>query len=201
MKTNTAKQRRREQKENKRKHILAVPVPDAAMPLPNTEKDREIQVITAVHGDDLILLTGSAEALEEHRSAPSLILTASDLKLIDVPEHARESVRAFLAPFLQYVPVREAECLIVAKLLMQIANSPRVEYIEGVWSHRRMPAPVPHAWNTVDGHLVDLIVEYKDARINRWCAESGEEWPYDWPLQWQRTPLKSYSTGGLGTLI
>src|SRR5258705_7025322 len=64
------------------------------------------------------------------------ILDAKDLKLPDVPEHAREEVRAFLAPFLKNIPVKNYDCWNIAQKLMLAANSPRVCYVEGVWTRK-----------------------------------------------------------------
>jgi hypothetical protein len=125
-----------------------------------------------------------------------IILTASELRLMDVSDHARESVRAFLAPLLPHILIGEGECVITSRLLIQMAKSPRVEYIEGVWSHPRRPTPMRHAWNTVDGHLVDLTEEYKFALVDRWCARTGEEWLEDdaWNgPRFQRKPSNAYT--------
>jgi hypothetical protein len=158
VKTNTAKQRKRIQKDqNKRQRLRPIDFSGVG--------------------------TGWGE---------QIILIASDLKLVDVPEHAREGVRSFLAPFLTRIPIMGGECSVAARLLVQTANSHRVQYVEGVWSNRRMPAPVRHAWNVVDGHIVDLSMEYKLALIDRWCAREGKEWPDELP-HWQRTPSKVYT--------
>src|SRR5258708_4847904 len=57
--------------------------------------------------------------------AQSYILDAKDLNLPDVPEHAREDIRAFLAPFLKNIPVQDNDCWNIAQKFMLAANSPR----------------------------------------------------------------------------
>ncbi len=130
----------------------------------------------------------------------SFILSPADLKLPDVPKHARESVRAFLAPFLPGLPVKDGECWLLAQMLMTLANSPRVAYVEGVWTskshqdqHRlgqcdcddygKKMFGAPHAWNTVDGHLVDLSVENK-------FRVSEPEYPLD---NWLHEPHRVFT--------
>ncbi|SRR5260221_1744244 len=129
------------------------------------------------------------------------ILDARDLKLPDVPEDARDGVRPFLAPLLKHVPVENNDCWNIAQKLMLAANSPRVSYVEGVWERQQhhdehargecscedyQSAGATHAWNTVDGHLVDLSVENK---FRGWTPEQAESWPLDWLHE----PLKTYT--------
>jgi len=129
------------------------------------------------------------------------ILSPDELKLPDVPEQAREDVRAFLAPLLQHVPVKNGDCWNIAQTLMLAANTPRVGYVEGVWTnpehhreHERNECDCecyskekmfgsPHAWNTVDGYLVDLSVENK---FRGW----NPEWPLD---DWWHEPLQKHT--------
>src|SRR5258708_8538155 len=106
--------------------------------------------------------------------AQTYILNAKDLKLPDVPEHAREEVREFVAPFVKNVPVKDNDCWNIAQKFMVAANSPRVCYVEGCWTHKAhydkhvrgecdcpeyARAASPHAYNLVDGYLVDLNIE------------------------------------------
>src|SRR6266404_5644602 len=112
--------------------------------------------------------------------AQSYILDAKDLKLLDVPEHAREDIRRFLAPLLKDVPVKDHECWGNAQKLVLAANSPRVSYVEGTLGMWRALGPTleeaPHAWNLVDGHVVDLSVENKFQRWkSRWFNDSIRE--------------------------
>jgi hypothetical protein len=132
------------------------------------------------------------------------VLSATDLKLPDVPEHARESVSQFLAPFLPSVPVKNSDCWGIAQRLMTLANNPRVDYVEGVWTskshqdeHRlgqcdcdaygKSMFGAPHAWNIVDGYLVDLSVENK---FRAWKPEYAKFDPLD---NWLHESVKKYS--------
>jgi len=143
------------------------------------------------------------QRLKEDVNRP-YILTAADLKLPEVPDHARESVRAFLAPFLPSIPVKNGDCWNLARKLMKAANSPRVNYVEGVWTSKRHQDDhrlhqcdcddyekasfgAPHAWNTVDDYLVDLSVENK---FRAWKPEYAEFDPLD---GWWHEPLREYS--------
>ena len=144
-------------------------------------------------------VAASASALSPD---PAVFLTSDKLLLPDVPEHARESVRAFLSPFVSSIPLKNGDCWNIAQRMMLAANSPRVGYVEGVWSrpehdaeHQRGECDceeyqkiqgAPHAWNTVDGFLVDLVVEFK---FIGWTQED-EYWS---PDDWWHEPLKAYS--------
>jgi hypothetical protein len=136
-------------------------------------------------------------------------VTAADLRLPDVPAHARQQVRDFLAPYLGNIHVKNGDCWRVAQQLMKTANNPRVGYVEGVWTneqhylcHQRQRneeecgceqysdgrAGAPHAWNTVDGYLVDLSAELK---LRNWTPEWVK---YNEPLDvWKHESLKEYS--------
>jgi len=128
------------------------------------------------------------------------ILDAKDLKLLDVPEHAREEIRQFLAGFIKNVPVKDNDCWNIAQKFFLAANSPRVCYVEGAWTHKAhrdkhlrqecncneytgdATDAAPHAYNTVDGHIVDLNTE-------RWTPEEDE-----WLLNdWWHEPFKIYT--------
>ena len=98
---------------------------------------------------------------------------AAELKLPEVPEHARYGVRSFLSGLLGNIPVENGNCWQVAQQLMLVANSPRVAYVEGCWGHQGhyiehlrgecscAVVAAPHGWNLVDGHVVDLMAELK----------------------------------------
>jgi hypothetical protein len=153
-----------------------------------------LQEVEVVQGDEIREIVARCCRTTLHLSQ-KIVLTASHLKLIDVPDHARENVRAFLAPFLQSILIGEGECEYTSRLLTQTAKSPRVEYIEGVWSNSRMLAPASHFWNTVDGYVVDLTEEYKLACLERWCAEHEEEKERvdSREVKWLRTPSNAYT--------
>jgi hypothetical protein len=132
-------------------------------------------------------------------------LIASELLLPDVPEHARASVREFLAPFVSSNRVDNGDCWRIAQECMAKADSPRVGYVEGVWArythhieHQTgacdcdmdMSVGVPHAWNTVDGYLVDLVVEFK---MQGWTPEWGgtiDEWKHESLKEYQLDEFK-----------
>lgn len=101
----------------------------------------------------------------------------TDLQLPYVPEHARDEVRNFLAPFVYKVRVRAGDCWWVAQRLTHLADSPRVRYVEGVWTRRyeleEKDPPVPHAWVTVDGYPVCLVGEFYN-----WQSEDND-WVYE----------------------
>jgi hypothetical protein len=118
---------------------------------------------------------------------------AADLQLPDVPERDREAVRQFLSPVLQQIRhrIKGGDCYMTAKALMFTADDPRVQYVEGVWTRDKASGyyigedeervPTPHAWNLVDGHLVDLVAEYY------FWNSGGEDHP------WIHEPLKAYT--------
>lgn len=115
-------------------------------------------------------------------------LKPADLSLLDVPSEQRESVREFLTLFLPKFKLAAGDCWRVAQDFMQTANSARVEYVEGVWTRAKNNewvsddgAPVPHAWNLVDGHLVDLVAEFYHWR----------SWGEDAP--WNHEPFKIFT--------
>lgn len=124
----------------------------------------------------------------------SSYLTSTDLLLPDVPESKRQGIRDFLAPFLASVPVKTGDCWNVAQMLMMAASSDRVEYVEGVYDaidddgHIRVcmcsecDEPPAHGWNTVDGHIVDLTLEFRwstEPTLNRnWVHEAFKA--YSW---------------------
>jgi len=97
---------------------------------------------------------------------------ARQLKLLHVPEEARRNVRKRLQPWLAVlthaagshpIGVRAGHCWEIAQGLAMTAKDEGVKYIEGVWHVPRCIdhgcIPLPHAWNLVDGHLVDLVEE------------------------------------------
>jgi hypothetical protein len=118
-------------------------------------------------------------------------LSAAKLKLPDVPRRERKEVRKFLAPLLGNLSIKVGECWNNSQQLMSVANSPRVGYVEGVyeangsrcvcWCEHEFK-PIPHGWNTVDGHLVDLTLEF------RWATEPT------FNKNWLHEPFKSYSS-------
>jgi hypothetical protein len=141
------------------------------------------------------------------------VLSPADLKLPDVPDHARESVREFLALLVPKIPVKNGDCWRIAQQLFALANSPRVGYVEGVWTKKthqdehRLGLCVdadcdyeeqlfgaPHAWNTVDGHLVDLSVENK---FRDWTPEDAEWYPLD---NWWHETLRVYTSDDIAAL-
>jgi hypothetical protein len=110
---------------------------------------------------------------------------AHELQLPHVPEHARESVREFLSTFVHKVRVRAGDCWWVAQTFAHYADSPRVRYVEGVWTRGagnsyfdpkdpNDTVGAPHAWNLVDGYPVCLVAEFY-----RWRNEDApchEHW-------------------------
>lgn len=130
----------------------------------------------------------SADRASAH--AVSKFLSRADLLLPDVPESERQGIRDFLAPFLTSVPIKTGDCWNVAQTLMMAVGDPRVAYVEGVYEalvkgHVELcpcgcgfPA---HAWNLVDGHIVDLTLEF------RWSTEPTLN------RNWAHEPFKEYS--------
>lgn len=90
----------------------------------------------------------------------SSVLNADKLLLPNVPEHARSQIRDFLRPILGAVLVSSGECWRVAQRLMVVANSSRVQYVEGMYVAVLRDDPCAHGWNTIDGHIVDLMQEF-----------------------------------------
>jgi hypothetical protein len=109
----------------------------------------------------------------------------SDLTLPDVPAGERAEVRKILS-WLGKFPVRGGTCWQTAKAVTLLSHDPRVEYVEGVsWNVKQVGAgyaplfqhdgecpsdicmcqPLPHAWNLVNGHVVDLLAEFSNWRF------------------------------------
>ena len=112
---------------------------------------------------------------------------ADHIQMPDVPARARASVLDCITPYLQDIRLEGGQCFRIAQQLVLAANSSRVKYVEGGWS--RAPRNkygesenesasasesesesesekiyndetlVYHAWNLVDGHIVDLTAE------------------------------------------
>jgi hypothetical protein len=164
---------------------------DLSRSIPVQQDDPFLAAIPAPPPDPWAVVSTSAQP------AQTYILDAKDLKLPDVPDHAREEIREFLAPLLKDVPVRDNDCWSIAQKFFLAANSPRVSYVEGVWTHKThydkhvrgecdcreyARAASPHAYNFVDGYLVDLNTE-------RWTPEEDE-----WLLEdWWHEPFKIYT--------
>lgn len=119
---------------------------------------------------------------------------ADDLSLLHVPENIQSDVRKRIQPWLtrlshtgygERLGVLTGECWRVARAFVITSKDPKVRYVEGVWAHplqiEKGEQPLPHAWATVDSHIVDLIAEF-----GLWRVEAmNEERKYE--------PLKEYS--------
>jgi hypothetical protein len=125
---------------------------------------------------------------------------ASDLALPDVPPAERGQVRQILA-WLGKLPIRGGTCWQTAQAITLLAHDPGVQYVEGAsWNVKQIGAgkyvplfqhdgecssdvcvckPLPHAWNTVNGHVVDLLAEFYSWRLL--------------PGEFLHEPLKVYS--------
>ena len=129
---------------------------------------------------------GAAKTRKKNGTYP-IALSAKNLLLPDVPEYARENVRKFLSPFLGHIDIKVGQCWHNAQQLMTVANNPRVGCVEGVYDATSACEcgcecePPAHAWNTVDGHLVDLTLEF------RWATEPTLN------RNWLHEPFKEYS--------
>jgi len=116
-----------------------------------------------------------SQKLRQRQSVTIWYPKVDDLVLPDVPPHAQTDVRQILG-WLGKLPVRGGTCWQTAQAVTLLSNDPRVQYCEGVsWNvkcigGRYVPMfphdgdcsevcvcrPLPHAWNLVDGHVVDL---------------------------------------------
>lgn len=97
--------------------------------------------------------------------------TANLLQLPYVPEEAKEQVRRVVAPALtemkaNRIPIEQGKCWRTSQTLAMLAKSPRVKYVEGVWlggcgggTQCNCGGALRHAWNLVDGYVVDLSEE------------------------------------------
>src|SRR5712664_4205525 len=110
----------------------------------------------------------------------------NDLALPDVPASEQAEVRKILG-WLGKLPVRGGTCWQTAQAITLLAHDPRVQYVEGVsWNVKRIGAgqyapmfqhdggcnsdvcvcrPLPHAYNLVSGHIVDLLAEFFNWRF------------------------------------
>jgi hypothetical protein len=116
----------------------------------------------------------------------ALKLDARQLRLPDVLEQHRTRVRERIAPWIGSVEPRPQYCFKTAQTFVLAAKDSGVAYVEGVYgsvsSYRKIPnyQPNPHAWVTVDGHLVDFLVE---VRLAEWPAAPADEMPVYETLQ------------------
>jgi hypothetical protein len=127
---------------------------------------------------------------------------ADDLQLPDVPEHVRPDARRCLAPILRelnrYLSEKgrgvRGECCWETAFLMSLLSAhvgpTTLDHVEGVWTRAldntwRTPddaiRPAPHAWNSLEGHIVDITAEFYGWNSN------GED------AKWLHEPLKVYS--------
>jgi hypothetical protein len=122
---------------------------------------------------------------------------ATDLQLPYVPEHARDEVRNLLGPFVGKIPVKSGNCWWTAQTFVHFADTPRVRYVEGVWT--RSPESdlyipevnhdaAPHGWNLVDGYPVCLTGEFYAYR-----QPDDDKWLYE--------PLNDYSVQEVRTAL
>jgi hypothetical protein len=116
---------------------------------------------------------------EAERVAALWFPTAADLELPDVPWEDRKTVRIALTCLLGKVPIQTCDgSWLIAQAITDLANSPRVEYVEGLMSTERGNKVIPGAWNLVHGCIVSLF-----------CEASNRTKPEVWLYE----PLKSYS--------
>jgi len=111
----------------------------------------------------------------------SALLLAS---LLVLPVVAQETLRPLPPDTASYVagiekglpvPVRQA-CYANAQRLT-VASKGRIRYIEGLWQLSPDLTPVGHAWNTIDGYVVDVTAKLNNgphAKV-KWLA--GTYWP------------------------
>src|SRR6266446_10285121 len=142
-----------------------------------------------------------AQKLRSRRDITTWYPRGSDLTLPDVPANEQAEVRKILS-WLGKLPVRVGACWGIAQAVVVMAQDLRVQYVEGAyWNVRDIGAghvgpmfqhsddtlectsvcvckPSPHAWNTVNGYVVDLLSEFHNWRFGS---------------QWLHEPLKIYS--------
>lgn len=125
------------------------------------------------------------QKLRQRRDMKVWYPRASDLVLPDVPASERGQVRKILE-WLGKFPIRGGTCWQTAQAVTLTAGDPRVQYCEGVsWNVKRIAGrcvpmfphdgectssicvckPLPHAWNTCNGHIVDLQGEFYNWRF------------------------------------
>ncbi len=144
-----------------------------------------------------------AQRLQRRRDLKIWYPKANALVLPEVPPNERAEVRKILG-WLGNFPVHAGTCWKTAQAVALTAHDARVEYVEGVsWNVKRTGAglyvpmfphdgecasvvcvckPLPHAWNAVNGHVVDLLAEFHNWRF-------GGEWLHE--------PSKVYSAEDL----
>jgi hypothetical protein len=141
-----------------------------------------------------------SQKLRQRQSVTIWYPKVDDLVLPDVHPHAQTEVRQILG-WLGKFPVQAGTCWQTAQAVVLMTHDPRVEYVEGVsWNVKCVGGgryagmfphdgectssvcvckPLPHAWNTVNGFVVDLLAEFYNWRF------SGSEYLHE--------PLKVYS--------
>jgi hypothetical protein len=129
-----------------------------------------------------------AQRLHQRSSVKTWYPRANDLQLPDVPTGERAEVRKILGRVLTgQFPVRGGHCWQTAQAVTLLARDPRVECVEGASlnveriGERFAPKfphggecasdvcvckPLPHAWNLVNGHVVDLLAEFFNWRVS-----------------------------------
>ncbi len=141
--------------------------------------------------------------IEDRQDTEFWYPAANDLQLLDLPENVRPEARRCLAPILRELNrylrekgrggVRGGRCWETAFLMSLLSahvGPTTLDYVEGVWTRAldnpwRTPddvvCPAPHAWNSFEGHIVDITAEFYGWDSN------GED------AKWLHEPLKVYS--------
>ena len=141
-----------------------------------------------------------SQKLRQRQSAKVWYPRASDLLLPDVPPRDRAEIRKILSFLDGKFPVHAGTCWQTAQTLTLLSRDSRVSYVEGVsWNVKQIEVgryvpmfphdgecassvcvcrPLPHVWNLVNGHVVDLQGEFYNWRF-------GSEYLHE--------PLKVYS--------
>ncbi len=140
------------------------------------------------------------QKLRQRRFVPVWYPRAHDLLLPDVPVGERVEIRGILS-WLGKLPVRGGTCWQTSQTVTLLARDARVQYVEGAhWNTKNGAGhdgpmseradgtlectsvctckPLPHAWNLVNGHVVDLLAEFHNWRF-------GGDWLHE--------PLKVYT--------
>jgi hypothetical protein len=121
-------------------------------------------------------------------------LWSDHIQLPDIASNTASDVLDCIAPYLQDIKLEGGQCFRIAQQLTLAANSSRVKYVEGGWG--RAPSNpqrsathgdtlVYHAWNLVDGHIVDLTAE-----LYHWNSFGADS-------PWIHKPLHQYAVGDL----
>lgn len=132
----------------------------------SAKSERKRRIYQEKRAAELASITPNDVIRKEREGVKRWYPTADMLSLPYVPEDARSQIRSLLAGTLAEMkarkfPIVRGQCWRTSQILTMVAKSERVQYVEGVWKNCDCCGSViHHAWNIVNGYIVDLSEEF-----------------------------------------